>query len=127
MLCQLIAENDEEWILNNHILKKQRIVCRAKGELLHPQRENLDIISDLRKNLGEYGFAGQYQQRPVPLEGGLIKSNWLHFYDQLPNKLKHIVLSWDTAAKTGEHNAYSACVVLGIDAAKQIYMLDCLC
>lgn len=121
----VIAENDEEWILNNHILKKQRIVCRAKGELLHPQRENLDIISDLRKNLGEYGFAGQYQQRPVPLEGGLIKSNWLHFYDQLPNKLKHIVLSWDTAAKTGEHNAYSACVVLGIDAAKQIYMLDC--
>lgn len=121
----VIAEHDEEWILNNHISGKQRVVFRAKGELLHPQRENMDVISDLRKNLGEYGFAGQYQQRPTPLEGGLIKNSWLHFYNHLPDKLTHIVLSWDTAAKTGEHNAYSACVVLGVDANKQIYMLDC--
>ncbi len=121
----IIAEEDEQWIINNHNSENQRIIFRAKGELLHPHRENIDVISDLRKNLGEYGFAGQYQQRPTPIEGGLIKEKWLHFYNIKPNKFKNIILSWDTAEKVGEKNAFSACITMRIDENKKIYILDC--
>jgi len=46
---------------------------RRAGEALHPQRESLNTLAKIRANLGEYHFAGQYQQNPVPLGGGLVK------------------------------------------------------
>ena len=56
-------------------------------------------------------FSAQYQQRPVPLEGNLIKREWFRYYDVPPQKeaCDRIVQSWDTAAMTGQANDYSVC------------------
>ena len=54
-------------------------------------------------------FSAQYQQRPVPLEGNLIRRAWFRLYvSSLPPTalLTKIVQSWDVAMKTGETNDY---------------------
>ena len=64
--------------------------------------------------VGEYNFAGQYQQSPAPLGGGLVKAEWFKRYreNELPDPFDRIVQSWDTANKATEL-AISRCVRLG--------------
>jgi predicted phage terminase large subunit-like protein len=56
-------------------------------------------------------FVAQYQQRPAPLEGGLVTWAWFNSYDTvpLPEERDEIVQSWDTASSAGELNDYSVC------------------
>ena len=48
---------------------------RRAGEALHPQHEPLESLHDTRRRIGEYNFAGQYQQDPVPLGGAWSGGN----------------------------------------------------
>lgn len=50
------------------------------GSLLWPEREGIAEIESARRNLGEYGFAGQYQQRPSPAGGGILKRHWWRYW-----------------------------------------------
>lgn len=114
----VIATEDESWIVKNRISGKTRVITRAKGELLHPDREDMDVVMGIKNSMGEYAFVAQYQQDPCPPEGGIIKESWLKYYTMAqateidPIKYFRIFLSWDTANKTGEQNAYSACCVI---------------
>lgn len=114
----VIATEDESWIVKNRISGKTRVITRAKGELLHPEREDMDVVMGIKNSMGEYAFVAQYQQDPCPPEGGIIKESWLKYYTMAqateidPIKYFRIFLSWDTANKTGEQNAYSACCVI---------------
>jgi predicted phage terminase large subunit-like protein len=57
---------------------------RANGEVLWPERYDSTLEIDILKTtLGEYGVAGQLQQRPAPRGGGQFKIEWLRFwYDE---------------------------------------------
>lgn len=68
-------------------------------------------------------FSAQYQQNPIPIGSGMIKQEWITTYQELP-KLSKIILSWDTASKTTETNAYSACVVIGVGKDQKYYLLE---
>jgi predicted phage terminase large subunit-like protein len=46
------------------------------GELLFPKLFPQHVLETLKKDLGSYGYAGQYQQRPAPAEGGILKREW---------------------------------------------------
>jgi hypothetical protein len=54
-------------------------------------------------------FSAQYQQRPIPLEGNIIKREWLRFFKgSLPRQDgDYFVISWDTAMKSSELADYS--------------------
>lgn len=82
-----------------------------EGELLFPKRQNAEYSAKLRKTLGEYGYAGQQQQRPAPAEGGIIKTKWFVPYKDTkkPETTKWIVQSWDTAISEKKKAAYSCC------------------
>ncbi|MEH0888827.1 hypothetical protein V5P19_24420, partial [Enterobacter sp. UNJFSC 003] len=43
------------------------------GELLDPVRFPRETVEKLKRDMGSYAYAGQYQQRPAPREGGLFK------------------------------------------------------
>src|SRR5262249_53886370 len=73
-----IAEEDESHLIES--LNRTHIVRRDRGEALHPERETLEVLEHLRRTLGEYNFAGQYQQQPAPLGGGLVKADWFKAY-----------------------------------------------
>ena len=60
-----IAEEDE-----THVVQTPYGLIRftrRTGEALHSEREPLEVLNQLRESLGEYNFAGQYQQSPAPL------------------------------------------------------------
>lgn len=87
-------------------------VEREVGDLLHPDKENKVEIEKAKRTLGTYGFAGQYQQSPSPLGGGIIKISWFRRYATLPSPDQRVqtVQVWDTAQKASEvHNAPWVC------------------
>ena len=68
------------------------------GELLDPVRFPAEAVEKLRK-ASAYAWAGQYQQRPAPREGGLFKRRW---FSIVPAALANArrCRSWDLAASS---------------------------
>jgi predicted phage terminase large subunit-like protein len=91
----------------------------VEGELL-TSRHNLETIKELKKTMGSYGYAAQYQQRPSPAEGGMIKKKWFKLYkfEQLP-QIQFVIQSWDTALTAHDDSNYSACTTWGIFSDRQ--------
>ena len=118
-----IAESDE----THRIITPfgERTVHRQKGDVLHPERESLESLEQRRLIIGEYNFAGQYQQSPAPLGGGIVKREWLKSYTpaELPASFEYIVQSWDTAAKATELADYSVCTTWGVHD-KNAFLFD---
>lgn len=53
----------------------------------------------------------------------MIKTEWLTYYDRLPDSFIYTLQSWDTANKSGELNDYSVCTTWGVADGKY-YLLD---
>ncbi len=123
IVLPLIAEKDEKWQIKNRITKMIMTYERKKGELLHPEREGEKVVNSYRNSMSSFVFSAQYQQNPMPIDSGMIKKEWMQYYQQQPY-FAAIILSWDTATKTLERNAYSACVVLGIGRDQKYYLLE---
>jgi predicted phage terminase large subunit-like protein len=104
-----------------------RTFHRAVGEPLDREREPLEILQQLRDIQGEYNFAGQYQQSPAPLGGGMVKGEWFRTYpsDTRPGDFEWVFQSWDTANKVTELSDYSVCTTWGV-REKSLYLLDVL-
>jgi predicted phage terminase large subunit-like protein len=119
-----IAEEDQTIAVDS--LLGPRCFERRRGEALHAAREPLPMLEQIRKTIGEYNFAGQYQQAPSPLGGGLVKAGWFRRYtiDEAP-ALERIVQSWDTASKATELSDFSVCTSWGI-SGKNLYLIDVL-
>jgi len=88
-------------------------LIRSAGELLHEERFGRKECKQSRLALGTYGYAGQQQQRPTPLEGGRIKLEHFPRYKQQPIEFDEIVISADTAQKEKEINDPTAILVFG--------------
>lgn len=86
---------------------------REEGDILHPDREGFAELERQKIDLGSYAFAGQYQQRPVPLEGGVFKAIWLKRYLNPLESYRRIIHSWDTASKPAQLNDPSSCTIWG--------------
>jgi predicted phage terminase large subunit-like protein len=77
------------------------------GELMDPVRFPKAAVERQQK-AGEYSWAGQYQQRPAPREGGMFKVEHL-----LENKVKaapgggKVVSGWDFAASKRKTSPYT--------------------
>ena len=120
-----IAEEDE--VHKFETILGPRTFIRRRGEALHPEREPLDTLDRIRGTIGEYNFAGQYQQSPAPLGGGLVKAGWFKYYGEKdrPESFDRIVQSWDTANKATEISDFSVCTTWGIKG-KNLYLLSVL-
>lgn len=85
-----------------------------EGELLFPERFPQAEVERLKKLKGSYAWAGQYQQRPTPREGGLFKREWFagKFVRQAPAGTRW-VRHWDLAGTKKKTSARTAGVKLG--------------
>jgi predicted phage terminase large subunit-like protein len=120
-----IAEENESYEINTpYGLDRFE---RKIGEALHPARESREELDQRRCVHGEYNFAGQYQQAPAPLGGGMVKVSWFKKYTaaDLPDTFEMVFQSWDTANKAGELNDYSVCTTWGLKE-KNLYLLNVL-
>ena len=119
-----IAEVDEEW----KFPISGRVVRRKPGDLLWPDRLSKVFLdgmkgggSDGQGGMGTWAFAGQFQQNPAPLEGGLIKRAWIRYYRELPERFEQMFSTWDCTFKDTEEADYVAGQVWGRSGAK--YMM----
>jgi predicted phage terminase large subunit-like protein len=89
-------------------------------ELLTMERGGLDKDGD---PTSRFVFSGQYQQRPTPLGGDIIKSSGFRRYSVLPNLIYRAIYA-DTAQKTAERNDYSVFECWGLGDDGKIYLID---
>jgi predicted phage terminase large subunit-like protein len=101
------------------------------GELMCPERWSKPNVEKLKRAKGSYAWAGQYQQRPTPREGGLFKRDWFkgRMLKAAPAFI-HEVRHWDLAdtdlKATDTTGARSAGVRMGITADGRFVVTDCL-
>jgi len=115
-----IAEVEEEIALGGEWIHR-----RLPGSVLHPEREPLEALAELKRTMGSRDFEAQYQQRPIPIGGNLVKWEWFRFYDDppAPQRGDRLIVSWDTAMTRGELSNYSACVVVLV-RGETVFVLD---
>jgi predicted phage terminase large subunit-like protein len=95
------------------------------GELLEPVRLGRARLTELRRGLGSYGYAGQMLQLPAPDEGGMLKRGWWKRYEpeSLP-PLERRIASWDMRFSDSQSAASSYVVgqVWGVAGSRR-YLL----
>ncbi len=92
---------------------------RKEGELLCPHRDDDIEMAKNKERLGTLGFTTQYQQNPIPKEGGLVELPWFKRYSKDPKEVlfhaDQIIQSWDTASKTEEMHDYTVCTTWAVE------------
>lgn len=103
----------------------KRTHIRKEGDVLHPERESLAVLEQVKASMGSMLFAAQYQQDPVPAAGNMVKAEWLLYYPPTfePVPPGQIVQSWDTATKEGIHNDFSVCITAHVHRS-EVRILD---
>lgn len=102
--------------LKNTNGKKWRDPRTKEGELLWPALLDEEYVETQRNSWqSQFLFAGQFQQRPSPEEGGIIKDHWFNVWKHPePPMCSFILSSWDTGFTTNAESSYSACTVWGV-------------
>lgn len=85
-------------------------------------KESLASMLELKER-DPYTFYAQYQQRPTPPGGAMIKTDWIQRYVSLPGSLHTLLFVMDTALKTAERNDFSVLSVFGFDGVG-VYVMD---
>lgn len=87
-----------------------------ENELLFPERFSREVVDRDKKVMGSFATASQFQQRPMPREGGMFRRDWFEIIPAAPANITW-VRGWDfaaTEAAQGVDPAYTAGVKLGV-------------
>lgn len=112
----LAGGNGEEW---THVCLP---ALREDGTALWPEKHSVEQLEQM-KAANSYVFSGQYQQRPSPLGGGILRGAWFNRYRQAP-QMRYRKIFADTAQKTGEANDYSVFQCWGAGVDNNAYLID---
>ena len=81
-------------------------------------------LLELRKNTPARTWSALYQQHPAPEEGDYFKTDWLKPYTTPPDKREMRIYGGSDYAVTADGGDYTVHVVVGIDPAGRMYLLD---
>lgn len=101
LIMQRLHENDlAGWLLAGGNGEKWEHVClpalQDDGTALWPEKHSVEELRRMEA-ASPYTFAGQYQQRPAPAEGGLFKPDRIEVIDAAPTGVQW-VRAWDLAS-----------------------------
>ena len=98
---------------------------RVEGDLLDAKLLPKDALDQLKKDMGSYPFAAQYQQRPAPIGGGMVKVKWFKLYKKRPRiePGDRMVQSWDTATTANDSSNFSVCTTWLVKKNRDCYLL----
>jgi predicted phage terminase large subunit-like protein len=100
--------------------------------LLFPARLSREVLDQLRLDMGEYHYAGQILQEPVPPGGGEFRDDWPQYYEGgtvKPTKM-NIAILCDPAGgdelnkKKKKTSDWTAFLVVGLSNDNNYYLLD---
>lgn len=95
-----------------------------KDGLLDPNRISRKVLQNALVELGQYGYAGQMLQSPVPLGGGMFKADKIRIESPPPfADFVRIARAWDKSG-TEAGGAYSCGVKMARDNRGRFWILD---
>jgi predicted phage terminase large subunit-like protein len=113
MIQSTMHETGEQWRIVRlpALAESDDPLGRAADEPLWPERYNREELERTRAVQGTYWWSALYQQRPVPLEGGMFQSHWFETVSYLPPDVRRAIRGWDKAGTAGGGD-YSAGVLM---------------
>jgi len=96
---------------------------KKAGDLLFPDRFSRKTVERDKSVMGSFAVAGQFQQRPVPREGGMFKNHWFNAVNAVPAGTE-FVRGWDLAASTKSDSPWTAGVKIGKTPAGRYIIAD---
>lgn len=119
---ELVIPNEAVQKITYVYPRSGKIKSYEVGEVLQPTRESKEDLERIRtKVIGSYNYAAQRLQSPAPLEGGLVKHNWLKFYNVFPQSEK-ITISIDCSFKKTDTSDFVAIHAYG-NVGPNFYLL----
>lgn len=94
---------------------------RKPGEYMHPKRFGEKEALPHMKN--SYKWSSQYQQSPIPIGGGIIKDEWIRYYDVLPDVYDRKIITADLSFK-GEKTSDYVCFQCWMKVGYYFYLVD---
>ena len=115
-----IADRDQEISIGRGRVHRWR-----NGEALFPQREPLETLESIRREVGGATFSAQFLQNPVPPGGNRMRWHWFGTYNESPRRelFQFVAQSWDTGMTAEPTSDFSACTSWGLREGKW-YLLD---
>jgi predicted phage terminase large subunit-like protein len=95
-----------------------------QGESSWPERFPIEKLEQIRREAGTVIFNAQYQNDTEAMKGAVFKEEWLKFYDSPPESLR-VYQGIDLSIAQTDNADFFAVVTIGVDAARNIYVLDC--
>lgn len=100
------------------LVRPPGLIDYYKDDLLDSKRLTKKTLDNLRESLGEYGYAAQILQNPIPLGGLLFKVENFVEVDEMPAvRILEICRYWDKAATTAKEDK-KAKFTVGVKMAK---------
>ena len=99
------------------------LASRYVGGLLDTERLPRQVLEQVAKDVGDYGFAGQYGQDPVPLGGGMFRTSELKYENSAP-EMRRVIRFWDKAGTTSTRGAYTVGLKLGLAKDGSLWVTD---
>lgn len=98
---------------------------RYVGGLFDPVRLSRPVLDRMLTEMGQFGYSGQILQDPIPLGGGMFKSDRIHLMQYPPgiDSFKKIVRFWDRAC-TKNGGDWSVGVKMGLHVDGSYWILD---
>lgn len=83
----------------------------------------LSVLNE-NKAKGDYSYAGQFMQNPIPAGGGMFKTDRIHVESTSPTKWIKVVRFWDKAGTAGGQGAFTVGLKMGEDINHHFWILD---
>ncbi len=111
------------WLIKSY----DAIIDEENHKTLFPEKWDWDRLMKRKEEItalkGEKWFLKEYRNWPVKLLGEVIKSEWISWYEKLPEGLR-IYSGWDlSVGKDLEKGDYSACITFGVDNKGNVYII----
>jgi predicted phage terminase large subunit-like protein len=106
-------------------VKPESLRAYYQNNLFDPVRLSRPTLDRMQIELGQFGYSGQILQDPIPLGGGMFKSERINIVEYPPgvDAFQKIVRYWDKAATNGGGD-WSVGVKMGLHKDGSYWILD---
>ena len=91
---------------------------------IYPERFNKDDLALIKKVQGSYIYASQYLLRPLPAEKMIFKSEYIQYFEHLPNVPYYTFTYVDPAISAKKTACNTAIVTIARTYDNRIYVID---
>lgn len=122
--AQARQEGDEWEVLSIPALAEEGdLLGREVGDILWPERFSREWLLGQRAEMGEFWWAAEYQQNPVPPEGAVFPTGCFQEWTVLPAYFDSVILSMDCSFTDKISSSYAVIQAWGTRDAN-LYLLD---